>query len=255
MKAIAADMSYVSLRESVLLGTTPPGTVVRAEEFAARNGIGQKRARDVLNQLVEDGYLEKSRTLFTVSSWPKCQVEEWLLIYGHLSELAALRGPQGPEALSHMADIIARMKQTRVSDESFFFLGLEYFRLHCGEGPEGLAQIVLDIVPQALFRMIWLADQDGLICERPGGESLLLRAMVDAYSCFIVDDKVGARAFVVEFFEGVRSGVLRNLDLRESNANAVTGLYMPASNTIESGFDPAHKSIPKLATKRQPKMV
>jgi len=52
------DTVYVQLRDDIVNGVLPPGTVLREAELAARFGVSKTPLRDALVRLQKDGFVE-----------------------------------------------------------------------------------------------------------------------------------------------------------------------------------------------------
>lgn len=163
------DTVYLALRARILSGALAPDTLLDATELERSFGISDKRVRQVLSSLAGDGFLNRSRMTYSVTTLTHAEVEEWLQIFCALIELGAARlvldgDPKG----EHLGSILKKEAASLPAvDERFYLWMLELFCTLLGGQHAKLTAFASQLVPPMFFRLLGLAE-----IETAGGAGL-----------------------------------------------------------------------------------
>lgn len=193
------DATYLDLRERILFGELKAGAPYSAQDMAAHYGLHINMARRLLVALKVGGYLTRSGTSYVISTFSQSQVEEWRLSLGAIVEIGAVRLAQsGGGTLGPLAAFIdERIRNVPVNHEDFFLGAMGLTHIVLGGKESTLANLVSQFIPQAFFRLLWMADS----------YSVRTGFLVEASDRFLdaarTGDIAGVRVASRIFFDGI----------------------------------------------------
>lgn len=202
------EQSFVELRERILFGEIPGGSPLTAEDVVTQLGVTLNMARQLLLSLGSTGYLTRRGRSYVVSTFSKEQVEEWRLALCAIVEIGALRlALDGEEKLRAVEQFLdARVRDVDVHNEAFFIGAMALTTFVLGGPRSTLAQLVEQFIPQAFFRLLWIADS---YAERTG---FLVEAGDRFLSAARSGDLEGIRQSVRFFFDGTAPSLYTLID-------------------------------------------
>jgi len=224
------DDAYLAYRQKILLGQIHPGSAVDPSEFGAEYGFGVKKARQILNSLWLDGYLTKGGRGYAVVLHTADQLDEWREMVLVFAEIGAGRLAVETEGeVARLEEFYEKaLKGRTVDDEEFFISAMKFVSMLMGGPTAGLARIMSQLVPQAFYRLMWLAD-----ARSGGGEGYLLRAIEAMLAAAKERDVVSARAACRIYSEGVRKELLEQLEKRNAGVQPTDGDRARLNDVLE----------------------
>lgn len=203
------ERAYVAARWKILCGELPPGKPVMHKEAAEEFKIGQKKTLKLLGSLATDGYVYRKGRAFEIATWSHDQLNEWRQLLGAFVEIGAGRlAADGDQRLlermrKHVGQTLA---QWNVREERFFLAALELSGLLLGGDRSNLAKLVVELIPPAFFRLMWLAD------SQSDGGPLLLQAVERLMEVVPSGNVREAKAACAIYFDGVAPALHAQLD-------------------------------------------
>ena len=202
------DATYIELRERILFGELAAGAPMYAEDIMRYTGVSLSMARQLLLSLGAGGYLKKSGRSYVVSTFTKEQVEEWRLALCAIVEIGALKlALTGAEKIDETAAFLnAHVRGIDVRNERFFIGAMALTTFVLGGPRSTLSRLVEQFIPQAFFRLLWIADS---YADRTG---FLVEAGDRFLSAARSGDLEGIRQSVRFFFDGTAPSLYTLID-------------------------------------------
>lgn len=131
-----------------------------SDEISRLTGVSQSMAKRLLLALNDGAYLTKTgKRSFEITTFSRDQVDEWHLALGAIIEIGALRMCLTGDSRIDTAEAFleANLRNTSVEDEGYFMSAISLTTLILGGPRSSLPPLVEQIIPQAFFRLLWLA--------------------------------------------------------------------------------------------------
>ena len=127
-----AEAVTLRLRQSILSGEFPPGTILSQELLASRFEVSRVPIREALKHLANEGLVRiQAHHSAVVSTYSAAQIEELVFIAGSL-DVAAMRRAMpvmGAAEIRQMGELLAAMRKSEDKPTEWLSLNLDFHLL------------------------------------------------------------------------------------------------------------------------------